>query len=142
MQVGGVTVPPSAQIYQTTPQPQKKIRLLFSSWLQASKKRRPCKTVQNQALFFHPASSPFIIRIIIVITIIVVNILFEHTTQTDGRRTDFQRHSQLRSQKTDISYYSSAAQKCISGVCLQNFSTRSPTSLFTFPSFKGLESIQ
>lgn len=50
--------------------------------------------------FFSPASSPFII-VIIVITIIVVNIIFENIThqRQTGQRTDSQRDSQLKPQK-------------------------------------------
>lgn len=47
--------------------------------------------MQNQALFFPPAWSPFIVGLIIIITIIVVNIIVEHITH--------QRHA-AREQKT------------------------------------------
>lgn len=136
-------MPPSAHIYQTTRQPQYKIRLLFSSRLQASKKRRLCKTVQNQALFFHPASSPLIIRIIIVNTIIFVNILFEHTAQTDGQRTVFFKDalsSDLK--KPDISYYSPATQKHKRHLSAKLLNKVSNVLVYIFVSFRGLESIQ
>lgn len=55
---GGVTVPPSAQIYQKkAPTRREDYSVIFPTG--TSKKRRPCKTVQNQALFFPPALSPF-----------------------------------------------------------------------------------
>lgn len=119
---------------------------LFSSRLQASKgKRRPCKTVQNQALFFHPASSPFIIRIIIVITIIVANVLFEHTFSEQL----FQRHSPLKSQKkktqqnkTDICYYSPAAQKHKRHLSAKHLSKVTNVRIYISISSGGLESIQ
>lgn len=77
---GGVMVPPSAQNASTKPQPQWTTKL-FST--ETSKKRRPCVKLCKIRLysflfFFFPASSPFIITIII--TIIVVNIIFEHIT--------------------------------------------------------------